>query len=90
MDCYTVYKDSKPYKLTDQDKADINELFEIKKENLPDNEYLGMAKGKNLIYIQVESLENFVIGKTVNGKEITPNLNKLVQKSLYFLIHLSK
>ncbi len=43
-----------------------------------------MAKGKNLIYIQVESLENFVIGKTVNGKEITPNLNKLVQKSLYF------
>lgn len=84
MDCYTVYKDSKPYKLTDQDKADINELFETKKENLPDNEYLGMAKGKNLIYIQVESLENFVIGKTVNGKEITPNLNKLVQKSLYF------
>lgn len=84
MDCYTVYRDSKPYKLTGQDKADINELYEIKKENLPDNQYFGVAKGKNLIYIQVESLENFVIGKKINGKEITPNLNKLVQSALYF------
>lgn len=84
IDCYTVYRDSKPYKLTTQDKADINELFEVKKENLPNNKYFGMSKGKNLIYIQVESLENFVIGQKINGKEITPNLNKLIQKSLYF------
>ena len=84
IDCYTVYRDSKPYKLTDQDKADINELFEVKKENLPNNEYFARSKGKNLIYIQVESLENFVIGQKINGKEITPNLNKLIQSSLYF------
>lgn len=84
MDLYTVYRDSQPYKLTDQDKADINELYEIKKENLPDNEYFGKAKGKNLIYIQVESLESFVIGKEINGKEITPNLNKLIKSSFYF------
>jgi lipoteichoic acid synthase len=84
MDCYTVYRDSKPYKLTNQDKVDINELFETKKENLPNNEFFGRAKGKNLIYIQVESLETFVIGQKINGKEITPNLNKLIQTSLYF------
>ena len=84
MDCYTTYRDSKPYKLTKQDKSDINELFEIKKENLPDNQYASISKGKNLIYIQVESLESFVIGQTINGKEITPNLNKLIQKGLYF------
>lgn len=54
--------------------TDINEYFETKKENLPDNEYFGAAKGKNLIYIQVESLENFVIGQKINGQEITPNL----------------
>src|SRR5471030_495587 len=34
IDCYTVYRDSKPYKLTDQDKSDINELFQVKKEDL--------------------------------------------------------
>lgn len=84
MDCYTTYRDSKPYKLTQQDKDDVNKLFEIKKENLPDNEYAGISKGKNLIYIQVESLESFVIGQTINGKEITPNLNKLIQKGVYF------
>ena len=84
FDLYTVYRDSKPYKLTDSDMADINELFETKKENLPDNEYFGKSKGKNLIYIQVESLEDFVIGQKVNGKEITPVLNKLIQTGLYF------
>lgn len=84
IDSYTVYRDSKPYKLTEQDKADIKEFFEVKKENLSNNEYFGMSKGKNLIYIQVESLESFVIGQKINGKEITPNLNKLIQKGLYF------
>lgn len=84
IDAYTVYRDSKPYKLTTEDMTDINKYFETKKENLPDNEYFGAAKGKNLIYIQVESLENFVIGQKINGQEITPNLNKLLNNSLYF------
>lgn len=84
IDAYTVYKDSKPYELTSEDTENINKLYEIKNENLPDNEYFGMSKGKNLIYIQVESLEDFVIGKSINGQEITPVLNKLVSKSLYF------
>lgn len=84
IDLYTVYKDSKPYQLTEKDIDDINALYHMKNENLPDNEYFGMAKGKNLIYIQVESLEDFVIEKTINGKEITPVLNRLVSKGLYF------
>lgn len=48
------------------------------------NQLLGVAKGKNLIVIQVESLQQFVIGKTINGQEITPNLNRFLQQSLYF------
>ncbi len=49
------------------------------------NEYTGVAKGKNLIVIQVESLNNFVIGREYNGEEITPNLNKLIEdnESIY-------
>ena len=46
--------------------------------------YFGAAKGKNLIIIQVESLENAVINKTINGQEITPNLNQLAKDGLYF------
>ncbi|MDO5294645.1 MAG: LTA synthase family protein [bacterium] len=54
-------------------------------ENSSSTNYKGIAKGKNLIVIQVESLQNFVIGAKYNGKEITPNLNKLIgTDSLYF------
>lgn len=42
------------------------------------------GKNLNLIIIQVESLQNFVIGRKYNGKEITPNLNRLARKGIYF------
>ncbi|MGM9935678.1 MAG: LTA synthase family protein [Clostridium sp.] len=84
MDAYTVYKDTQPYKLTAEDKNDINTLFDVKNENLTNNEYFGAAKNKNLIYIQVESLESFVIGKKINDIEITPVMNHLLDSSVYF------
>lgn len=48
------------------------------------NEYTNIFNGKNVLVIHAESLQNFVINKKINGKEITPNLNKLINKSLYF------
>ena len=44
----------------------------------------GIAKGKNLIIIQVESLQHFVVGLKYNGQEITPNLNRFVRDSVFF------
>lgn len=45
----------------------------------------GIAKDKNLIVVQLEAFQNFVIGAKYNGQELTPNLNKLLKKdSLYF------
>ncbi|NLB25048.1 MAG: LTA synthase family protein [Clostridiales bacterium] len=41
----------------------------------------GTAQGKNLVIIQVESFQNFVINRTYNGQEITPNLNKLLKEN---------
>lgn len=41
-------------------------------------------KGSNVIIVQVEALENFVIGKSFNGQEITPNMNNLLKESMYF------
>lgn len=50
-----------------------------------DGPLYGVAEGKNLIVIQVESFQNFLIGREYNGVEITPNLNKLVgDDSIYF------
>ena len=83
FDIYNVYKNSKPYKMTADDEAKIKEYYDFKNENLPDNEFKGMFKGKNLIVIQVESLEDFVINKKVDGQEITPKINKLLNNSIY-------
>ncbi|HFE9684184.1 TPA: LTA synthase family protein [Clostridium perfringens] len=70
--------------LTDAQRNEIKTWFDENKEDLPDNKYKGMLEGKNLIALQVESLENFVIGQKVYGQEITPNINKLLKNSLYF------
>lgn len=44
----------------------------------------GAAKGKNLIIIQMESFQNFLIHLSIDGEEITPNMNKLADSSIYF------
>lgn len=53
----------------------------------PDPAYAHLAgalRGKNLVVIQFESLENFLIGRRFYGQEITPNLNRLLGTSYYF------
>lgn len=84
FDAYNYFMDSRTYKLSTEEKSNINSYFKNKVENLPDNKYKGLFKGKNLIVLQVESLENFVIGKSIDGHEITPNMNKLLKNSIYF------
>ena len=45
----------------------------------------GVAENRNIVIIQVESLQNFVMGETYNGQELTPNLNDLMEEnSTYF------
>ncbi|MGL5152625.1 MAG: LTA synthase family protein [Clostridium sp.] len=62
----------------------VEDWLSWNKETFEDNEFKGMAKGKNVIFLQIESLEDFVINQKVFGQEITPNLNKLINKGLYF------
>lgn len=47
-------------------------------------EYNGIAKGKNVIVIQWESLQNLPVNRTFNNVEITPNLNALIKESVYY------
>jgi len=44
----------------------------------------GVARGRNLIFIQVESLENAVLNAKVGGASITPNLDALAKAGLYY------
>ena len=39
-------------------------------------------EGKNVIILQLESIQEFVLNKTINGREITPNLNKFINENI--------
>ncbi|MGV3273090.1 LTA synthase family protein [Bacillus sp. CIS52] len=45
----------------------------------PNAEYFGKAKGKNIIKIHLESFQSFLINYKLDGKEVTPFLNKLAR-----------
>ncbi len=54
-------------------------------ESEKDGDLFGVAEGRNVFIIQIESFQNFVIGREYNGREITPNLNMIINdNSIYF------
>lgn len=67
---------------TEITQASINEIKKVKTVKEP--KLQGIAKEKNLIIIQLESFQNFLLGLEVDGQEVTPNMNKLMNESLYF------
>ncbi|NPC94630.1 LTA synthase family protein [Bacillus sp. WMMC1349] len=53
----------------------------------PNKKYFGIAKGKNIIKIHLESFQTFLLDYKLHGKEVTPFLNKLAHGSndmMYF------
>ncbi|MFH5778379.1 LTA synthase family protein [Heyndrickxia oleronia] len=50
----------------------------------PNEKLFGIAKGRNVIVISLESTQSFVINSKVNGQVITPFLNEFIQDSYYF------
>ncbi len=81
---YSFFSEGKTIKLSADQKNDISQWYAKNRETLPDNSYKGMFAGKNLLIIEVESLEKFVINRKVYGQEITPNINRLLKNSMYF------
>ncbi|RFU60157.1 LTA synthase family protein [Bacillus sp. V59.32b] len=67
------------------DKSDASTMKEyLSGKEKGKSDLFGVAKGKNLVLISMESTQDFVINQKVNGEEITPFLNKLVEESYYF------
>jgi len=80
-----LMKSGKNLEVTESERSLVYKYFEEREMNCErDTSFKGVGSGKNLILIQVESLESQVLLRTVDGKEITPNLNKLISRSLFF------
>lgn len=71
--------------LTKEELEETRRYFsERKQANDPGEALFGVAKGKNVLVIQVEALEEWVLDAKVQGEEITPFLNRLKRESLYY------
>ena len=83
MNEYAVYDAFKTAQTSEQmAKANVSDLQSVKKYLKvnyvkPNKAYSGVAKGKNVMVIHLESFQQFLIDYKWKGKEVTPNLNKL-------------
>ncbi len=71
----------------DSGKIDIDDVLAIKGNYSQEKagKDFGCAEGMNLIVVQIEAMQNFVINRTYNGQEITPFINSLLKEdSIYF------
>lgn len=85
---YDIYVQSKSS--AQRALADGSELVEVDNyvqanQSAINEEMFGKYKGRNVIFVQLESLQNFVINNKMNREVITPFLNSLTQdKDTYY------
>ena len=72
-----IFGHDKAYKM-------VKEYYEENEYQEKKNEYTGIFEGKNVIAIHAESIQGIAMNLSFNGKEVTPNLNKLAKEGIYF------
>lgn len=83
LDAFTVYdgiSSRKTAELRENAKSsEIKGILKYVQKNYakPNKKYYGIAKGRNVIIIHLESFQQFVINRKINGQEVTPFLNSL-------------
>lgn len=87
IDAFTGYDVVKSQHINKmRQSATKSELLKVKKFTdkhyaSPNPKLYGIAKGRNVIVIHLESFQQFLIDKKVNGQEVTPFLNSLYHGS---------
>ncbi|MFD2682646.1 LTA synthase family protein [Bacillus seohaeanensis] len=89
---YTIYDAVQSTKASAQrvmaDSDDMTEVINFTKSNYaePNPKYFGAGEGMNVIYVHLESIQNFLIDYKLHGEEVTPFLNSLTseENTLYF------
>lgn len=89
---YDVYRYAKQHWLdaetvTAEQKSEAKEWMNErgdKRKALEQDALFGAYKGSNVLMIQLEAFQSFMIHQSIGGQEITPNFNKLTKESAYF------
>ncbi len=83
IDAYTIFDGVKTRGVTEMrksaKKSDIDNVLDYVNKNYADAnaKYAGVAKGKNVFTIHLESFQQFSLDLKVNDQEVTPNLNRI-------------
>ncbi|MFS0660629.1 LTA synthase family protein [Niallia alba] len=68
------------------DGSELTDMLNYNQANYtePNKDMFGIAKGKNVIMVSLESTQSFTVNREVNGEEISPFLNEFIKDSFYF------
>lgn len=89
---YALYDTVESLKSSSQrvmaDSDDVTEIINYTKSNhaAPNEAYFGAAEGMNVVYLHLESFQTFLMNYELNGEEVTPFLNSMIedQNTAYF------
>lgn len=62
----------------------FNEYFKENKVQHQNNKWTNILKGKNVIFIHMESIQSFVMPLEFNGEFVSPSINKLAREGMLF------
>ncbi|HET9934753.1 MAG TPA: sulfatase-like hydrolase/transferase, partial [Polyangiaceae bacterium] len=65
-------------------RAAVQRFHEQRAVEPPRDADFGIARGTNLLVVQIEGMQKWVIGARHAGHELTPFLNRLRERALYF------
>ena len=68
----------------DEKAKEFREYYENTPKTHTENKYTNVFKGKNLLVIHAESIQNFVLNTSFNDVPVAPFLKKMSQEGLYF------
>ena len=68
----------------DENAKMFREYYDAKDTTTQTNKYTNIFKGKNILVIHAESIQQFTLDASFNGEPVAPNLKKMASEGLYF------
>ena len=68
----------------DENAKMFREYYDAKDTTQQTNKYTNIFKGKNVLVIHAESIQQFTLDASFNGEAVAPNLKKMASEGLYF------
>ena len=71
----------------DEAVKEFREYYQEKNKEIEEkkkNKYTNILEGMNVIFVHMESIQNYLVDLKINDVEITPTINKLSKEGMYF------